>query len=101
MADGRKNNGGARKGAGRKPKADEAKIRELLSPYRDKAIQTVVDIMLHGERESDRLNAAKLFMSYDWGLPNAKVEHSGDVNSPVIVNVIPDNAINEKADSSG
>ena len=30
MADGRKNNGGARAGAGRKPKADEIKLIEKL-----------------------------------------------------------------------
>ena len=36
MADGRVNNGGARKGAGRKPKADELKLIEKLDSLIDK-----------------------------------------------------------------
>ena len=30
--------------------------------------------MRNGEKESDQLAAAKLLMSYDWGLPKQKTE---------------------------
>lgn len=74
--DGRKNNGGhSTKGkAGRKPKADEDRLRDMLSPYREETITKVVNIMRNGEKESDQLAAAKLLMSYDWGLPKQKTE---------------------------
>jgi len=74
--DGRKNNGGhSTKGkAGRKPKADEQRLRDMLSPYREETIMKVVNIMRNGEKESDQLAAAKLLMSYDWGLPKQKTE---------------------------
>lgn len=74
--DGRRNNGGhSTKGkAGRKPKADEDRLRDMLSPYREETITKVVNIMRNGEKESDQLAAAKLLMSYDWGLPKQKTE---------------------------
>lgn len=74
--DGRKNNGGhSTKGkAGRKSKADEERLRDMLSPYREETITKVVNIMRNGEKESDQLAAAKLLMSYDWGLPKQKTE---------------------------
>lgn len=69
--DGRKNNGGhSTKGkAGRKPKTEETRIRDILSPYREETILKVVSIMRTAEKESDQLAAAKLLISYDWGLP--------------------------------
>lgn len=74
--DGRKNNGGhSTKGkAGRKPKAEEQRLRDILSPYRLETIEKVVNIMRSAEKESDQLAAAKLLMSYDWGLPKQKTE---------------------------
>jgi hypothetical protein len=86
MADGRKNNGGhSTKGfAGRKPKADEQRIRDLISPYRDKTIETVVDILLNATKDADRLSAAKLLLAYDFGTPKQHVEHSGQIdNGPI------------------
>ena len=85
--DGRKNNGGhSTKGkAGRKPKADEDKLRNLLSPYREETIEKVVNIMRNAEKESDQLAAAKLLMSYDWGLPKQKTELSTDNEQPFIL----------------
>tara|TARA_R110000851_G_C12737532_1_gene530466 strand:- start:74 stop:514 length:441 start_codon:yes stop_codon:yes gene_type:complete len=76
--DGRKNNGGhSTKGkAGRKPKAEEERLRDMLSPYRTETIIKVVNIMRTGEKESDQLAAAKLLMSYDWGLPKQHVDHT-------------------------
>lgn len=74
--DGRKNNGGhSTKGkAGRKPKAEEQRLRDILSPYRLETIEKVVNIMRSAEKESDQLAAAKLLMSYDWGLPKQSMD---------------------------
>jgi hypothetical protein len=78
MADGRKNNGGhSTKGfAGRKPKDEEKRIRDLTSPYVDGAIQSVVSIMENAEKESDKLAAAKLLLAYHFGNPSQSIDHS-------------------------
>jgi hypothetical protein len=78
MADGRKNNGGhSTKGfAGRKPKDEEKRIRDLTSPYVDGAIQAVVSIMENAEKESDKLAAAKLLLAYYFGNPSQSIDHS-------------------------
>lgn len=76
--------GGYRPNAGRKKKADEQRLRDILSPYRDETIKTVVNIMRTGEKDSDKLAAAKLLMSYDWGLPTQKQEITMD-NEPFIL----------------
>ena len=76
--------GGKREGAGRKSKADESRLRDILSPYRIETIEKVVKIMRTAEKESDQLAAAKLLMSYDWGLPTQKQEVSFD-NEPFML----------------
>lgn len=78
MADGRKGNGGhSTKGkAGRKPKADEQRIRDLVSPYVPNAIESVVDILKNAEKDSDRVAAAKLLLSYAWGTPKQQLDHT-------------------------
>jgi hypothetical protein len=76
--------GGKRPNAGRKSKAEEQRIRDILSPYRDETILKVVTIMRSAEKESDQLAAAKLLMSYDWGLPKQSVDVTSD-NKPFIL----------------
>lgn len=71
MADKR---GGAREGAGRKPKADEIALIERLSPMDDIALE-----MLNIKIEQGDMQALKLFMEYRFGKPNMKIEHSGEV----------------------
>ena len=80
------NHGGVRPGAGRKSKADEERIRDLVSPYRDQTIQVVVDIMQNAEKDADRLAAAKLLMAYDWGTPKQSIDHTtkGEAIQPPI-----------------
>ena len=83
--DGRKNNKGTKGNKGGRPKkADEQRLRDLISPYRIETIEKVVNIMRHGERQADQLAAAKLLMSYDWGLPSQKQEITID-NEPFIL----------------
>lgn len=93
MADGRKNNGGhSTKGrAGRPKKADEQRIRDLVSPYRDEVISTVVEIMRNAEKDADRLAAAKLMLAYDFGQPtqqvNANIKSETPIFTPIDLDV--------------
>lgn len=70
--------GGVRPNSGRKPKADEERLRDLLNPYVPEAIECVVNIMRNGEKDADKLQAAKLLIAYLYGQPTQAVEHSGD-----------------------
>ena len=66
--------GGAIPGNGRKPKADEERIRDLTSPYVKGAIEAVVKIMQTAEKDADRLAAAKLILAYNWGSPRQQTD---------------------------
>lgn len=67
--DKRKNNGGARQGAGRKAKADEQKLIEKLSPLEDKAFKALTNAI--DDQESW---AVKMYFEYMYGKPKEKVE---------------------------
>lgn len=69
------NRGGARIGAGRKPKSDELKLIEKLSPYDDTAIDMLTRLVGEGD-----FNALKLFFEYRFGKPTQKVESDSNVN---------------------
>ena len=69
MSDGRRNNGGARKGAGRKPKIDEIKMIERLTPMADDAYKA-----LHEGIKSGSVHFVKLFFEYYAGKPKQIVE---------------------------
>ena len=62
--DNRINNGGARKGAGRKPKDEEEALIERLSPLDDTAFKA-----LKKGIEDGRYWAVKLFFQYRYGKP--------------------------------
>lgn len=61
--------GGKRKGAGRKPKAEEQQLIERLSPLEDVALNA-----LKIGLESDESWAVKLFMEYRYGKPKQQIE---------------------------
>ena len=63
--------GGKREGAGRKPKADEQKLIERLSPLDDIALNA-----LKIGLESDESWAVKLFMEYRYGKPKQTIEQN-------------------------
>lgn len=67
--------GGARVGSGRKPKADEIKLIEKLSPMDDVALDLLKTLISNGD-----FNALKLFMEYRYGKPTQKVESDSNVN---------------------
>lgn len=63
------NHGGARKGAGRKPKAEEQTLIEKLSPLDEKALEALKDGLEDGQHW-----AVKLFMQYRFGMPKQVTE---------------------------
>lgn len=61
--------GGARKGAGRKPKIDELALIERLSPMDDLALDTMRTLI-----EANELGALKLFFEYRFGKPKQDID---------------------------
>ena len=82
MEDGRKNNGGARVGAGRKPKSEEQKLIDLLSPYDDLAREC----MVKGIEDGDYRFWNK-FMEYRYGKPKERVDVTTNDESLNIPNI--------------
>jgi len=81
-------NGGARPGAGRKPKADEIALIERLSPMDDIALDALKMGVQSGE-----YNFIKLFFEYRWSKPKQDVSIDGQLNllipAPVVYNQVP------------
>ena len=67
--DKRINNGGARKGAGRKGKAEEQKLIENLTPMNSMALES-----LEKGLEKKEQWAVKLFFEYFYGKPQQRVD---------------------------
>jgi len=82
--DKRKNNGGhSTKGkAGRKPKDEENRIRDLMKPYSLDAVKCLANIIKNEDaRDSDRISASKLVIEYTYGKPKETVETTHNVNT--------------------
>lgn len=71
MADGRKNNGGARKGAGRKPKSYEVDLSLMMDGVLDPEVvlKSLKDAVIDGD-----VSAIKTWMSYRFGQPKQSVD---------------------------
>jgi hypothetical protein len=71
--DDRKNNGGAREGAGRKPKADEVKLIESMDAIAvpDSVWKALYNKVLEGDTQ-----AIKTWLSYRFGMPKQTVEQN-------------------------
>lgn len=67
--------GGARAGAGRKPKASEIELIERLSPLDDIALESLKMRLQEGD-----MQAIKLFMEYRYGKPKQDVNLSGNLH---------------------
>jgi len=67
--DKRTNNGGARKGAGRKSKAVEQKLIENLTPMNRMALESLQEGLQNKEQW-----AVKLFFEYFYGKPQQRVD---------------------------
>jgi hypothetical protein len=69
--------GGARPGAGRKPKDEENKIRDLMKPYSLDAVQCLANIVISDKsRDSDKISAAKLIIEYTYGKPKETIDNT-------------------------
>lgn len=83
--DGRKNNGGARKGAGRKPRSEEHKLIEQLDKHidRDDVTLKLKELILKGD-----FKAIQLYMNYVYGKPQDTVDitTNGEMISVPIIN---------------
>ena len=80
--DKRTNNGGARQGAGRKPKAEEQQLIENLTPMNEKALKSLEDGIDKKEQW-----AVKLFFEYFYGKPQQRVDVTSNeesLNIPLI-----------------
>ena len=80
--DKRINNGGARKGAGRKSKSEEQKLIENLTPMNRMALES-----LEKGLEKKEQWAVKLFFEYFYGKPQQRVDVTSNeetLNMPVI-----------------
>lgn len=81
--DKRKGNGGAREGAGRKPKIDELKLIEKLTPMEDEALKQ----LKKGVKSGDYRFIA-LYMNYLYGKPKDSLDVTSNgesVEPPQIV----------------
>lgn len=67
--------GGARPGAGRKPRDEEQKLIMKLEPHDDVAIAKLIELVNNSD-----FNAIKLFLEYRFGKPTQKVESDSSVH---------------------
>lgn len=71
--------GGARPNAGRKPKDEENRIRDLMLPYSLDAIQCLANIVVSEKsKDADKISASKIIIEYAYGKPKERVEN--DIN---------------------
>ena len=84
MADGRVNNGGARPGAGRKPKpVEDAQTSVLLRLFDEKAEEGVVKAVIRKARQGD-VAAATWLWDRKYGKVKEQVEQRTDMTIRVI-----------------
>jgi len=74
MSDGRKNNGG-NKNAGRKPKAEEHKLIEKLTPLANDGYKA-----LESALKDKQGWAVKLFFEYMYGKPKQTIDQTSTIN---------------------
>lgn len=95
--DKRKNNGGhSTKGkAGRKPKCDEQKLVEKLSPFEKDALRVLHQAVKGGEKW-----AVELYMKYYYGLPKQVIDQTINTDDNQIeIKIIKPNAKTDTSDS--
>lgn len=82
--DGRANNGGARKGAGRKTKAKEEQVRRLGIEAIEKVYGSVEDYYEHIAKESkSSFPHLKLLQEYVFGKPKEVIQIEGEENDDI------------------
>ena len=91
MSDGRKNNGGARVGAGRKPVADEIKVAEK---FRNILSDEYVITKLSEKVEQGDMKAIELWLGYTNGKPSQSLDIKGDFEHNTVP-IFGNNPLNE------
>ena len=91
MADGRKNNGGKRPNSGRKSKAEEFGMAELLdaslpSGAFEKIAKNLFKLAT-GSNPKAAVAAGSLLLAYRFGKPTEKHEHANPDGSPLLAPV--------------
>lgn len=91
MADGRKNNGGARPNSGRKSKAEELGLATLIdSRLSEEKWGKVIDNLYNFAVSSNAkaaVGATSLLLAYKFGKPTERHEHSNPDGSPLLAPV--------------
>ena len=86
MEDNRKNNGGARPGAGRKSLIEEKTIKELTAPHGRTIIETLVDIVTNPDsKDADKIAAGKLLLAYGFGNPKSELDINNNIKGEIPV----------------
>ena len=80
-------NGGARAGAGRKPKADEIKLIETMDAI---AVPDTIWKMLYAKVLDSDVNAIKTWLQYRYGMPKQIIEQT---NITPITEIVLTNAV--------
>jgi len=81
--------GGARPGAGRKPKDEENRIRDLMIPYSLDAIQCLANIVVSDKsKDADKISASKIIIEYSYGKPKERVESDININTTTLKDLI-------------
>lgn len=63
---------------GGRPK-EVGEVKELARQHTVEAIETLVDIMKHGDRDASRVSAAEAILDRGWGKPSQAIEHDGNL----------------------
>tara|TARA_R110000803_G_scaffold199513_1_gene263588 strand:- start:11 stop:301 length:291 start_codon:yes stop_codon:yes gene_type:complete len=90
--DKRKNNGGSRQGAGRKPKAQELDLIESLDRLitNDKVIEVLRELVYGGD-----IRALQLYLNYRYGKPKETVDITQFIEQPLFLDVSEDHSDTE------
>ena len=94
--DNRKNNGGSRQGAGRKPKAQEQTLIESLDNGID--INRIVEVLKELCYGGD-VRALQLFLNYRFGKPKETVDINQFIEQPLFLDVSEDNSYTEDSEA--
>jgi len=77
-------NGGAHGKVGRSGRlADAVRTAARHAVEKHKLLEIVAGIALKGERDGDRISAAKLLLAYGYGQPEQRIEHTGEDGGPI------------------
>ena len=99
--DGRKNNGGARQGAGRKPKAKEEQVRRLGLDAINEVYGSIEKYYQHIAKESmDSFPHLKLLQEYVFGKPKETIVVENDNEDSFDYSKLSDKTLKEIAELS-